>query len=62
VSSKSVGENRTELVVEVKGEIVQEGCRPGFPKNAKKIALPGFRRGKAPRAMNEKMYGKGSVL
>ncbi len=30
-----------------------------FKKNAKNITLPGFRKGKAPRNMIEKMYGKG---
>ena len=59
VSSKSVGENRMELTVEVKGDPFKKAVDRAFQKNAKKIALPGFRRGKAPRAMIEKVYGKG---
>ena len=59
VSSKSMGENRMELTVEVKGDPFKKAVDRAFQKNAKKIALPGFRRGKAPRAMIEKVYGKG---
>ena len=30
-----------------------------YKKNVSKINIPGFRRGKAPKSMIEKMYGKG---
>ncbi|MEG1848951.1 MAG: trigger factor [Oscillospiraceae bacterium] len=59
VSSKQVETNRTELIVKVEGEQFSKAVDAAFRKNAKKIALPGFRRGKAPRAMIEHAYGKG---
>ncbi len=59
VSSKQVETNRCELTVEVKGEAFSKAVDAAFAKNMKKITIPGFRKGKAPRAMVEKMYGKG---
>ena len=34
-------------------------CDKAFKKNAKNISIPGFRKGKAPKHIIEKMYGKG---
>ena len=44
-----------------KGEDVykRQAVDSAYQKNKGKIALPGFRKGKAPRAMIEKMYGTG---
>ena len=58
ISSKEVATNRTEMVIEVKGEQFTKAVDASFQKNAKNIALPGFRKGKAPRAMIERAYGK----
>jgi trigger factor len=34
-------------------------CEKAYKKNVAKLNIPGFRRGKAPKSMIEKMYGKG---
>ncbi|MEG2144636.1 MAG: trigger factor family protein, partial [Oscillospiraceae bacterium] len=60
VSSKVIETNNTEIIVEVKGEEFKKAVDASFRKNSKNIALPGFRKGKAPRAMVEKAYGKGA--
>lgn len=58
VSSKVIETNSTEIIVEVKGEEFKKAVDASFKKNSKNIALPGFRKGKAPRAMVERAYGK----
>ena len=58
VSSKVVDTNKSELVIEAKGELFTKAVDRSFLKNSKNIAVPGFRKGKAPRHMIEKMYGK----
>ncbi|WMJ84101.1 trigger factor [Oscillospiraceae bacterium LTW-04] len=62
VSSKKVETNRAELTVEVKGEQFAQAVEAAYRKNMKSITVPGFRKGKAPRAMVEKLYGKGMFL
>ena len=62
VSSNQVETNRTELTVEVKGEKFQKAVDAAVAKNMKKITIPGFRKGKAPRAMVEKNVRQGDVL
>jgi trigger factor len=59
VSSKQLEANRAELTVEVKGEKYHAAVENAFRARAAKITLPGFRKGKAPRAMIERAYGKG---
>lgn len=62
VSSNKVETNRAELTVEVKGEQFAKAVEVAYRKNLKNITVPGFRKGKAPRAMVEKLYGKGMFL
>ena len=47
-----------ELQIAVNEEQFQKAVNQAYKKNVGKIALPGFRKGKAPKAMIEKMYGK----
>ena len=50
--------NTVELMINVSEEQVQDALNKAYKKKVKSIALPGFRKGKAPKAMIEKMYGK----
>jgi len=46
-----------EFKLDVTPEKFEEGMQKSYKKNVKYINVPGFRKGKAPRAMIEKMYG-----
>lgn len=47
-----------KLTIEVSAEELDKAIEKAYQKNKNKIAIPGFRKGKAPRAIIEKMYGK----
>lgn len=49
--------NMVKLVIEASTEEFEAGIEKAYQKSKNKIALPGFRKGKAPRKMIEKMYG-----
>lgn len=57
-SSNLTETNTYELEVAVDGKVFSEAVNNVFKKQAKKINVPGFRKGKAPRAIIEKMYGE----
>ena len=48
-----------KLTIELPAEDFEKAIEKAYNKNKKKINMPGFRAGKVPRAMIEKMYGKG---
>lgn len=50
--------NTVELMINVSEEQFQDALNKAYKKKVISIALPGFRKGKAPKAMIEKMYGK----
>lgn len=47
-----------KLTIEVDADKFEEGLEHAYKKNRGKIAIPGFRKGKAPRKIIEKTYGK----
>lgn len=56
--TKKISANRYELEIIVEGERFREAIKEAYKQNAKKINIPGFRKGKAPYAMVMKMYGE----
>ena len=50
--------NTFELEVTVDGAVFMDAVNKVFKKQVKRIQVPGFRKGKAPRAIIEKIYGE----
>ena len=59
VKSANRENNSLKVVVEVEKEAFNAGIQKAYLKNRKYIAVPGFRKGKAPRKMIENLYGAG---
>ena len=51
--------NMAKLTIEASAEELETAIQKAYLKNKGSITLPGFRKGKAPRKMIEKMYGAG---
>lgn len=58
VSNKKTDNNLVELEIKVDAEAFEAALQRAYKKNVGKIQVPGFRKGKAPRKIIEKMYGK----
>ena len=57
-SSNKVDTNRYELTIAVPADEFEDAVSKVFKRESKKITIPGFRKGKAPRAFIEKYYGE----
>ena len=51
--------NMAKLTIEVSAEEFEKAIEKAYQKNKGKMSVPGFRKGKVPRKMIEKMYGTG---
>ncbi|MCD8364000.1 MAG: trigger factor [Lachnospiraceae bacterium] len=58
VQVEKLEKNMAKLTVEVPAEEVEKAIQNVYLKSRKSINIPGFRKGKAPRQLIEKMYGK----
>lgn len=50
--------NMAKLTIEASAEELEKAIEKAYQKQKKQISIPGFRKGKVPRQMVEKMYGK----
>ncbi len=50
--------NMAKLTIEAPAEEFEKSVNNAYKKNKSRISVPGFRRGKAPRNIIEKLYGK----
>ena len=58
-SMKTNDDKRVELEIKVDAETFEKAVDAAFKRNSKRMNVPGFRRGKAPRKMIERLYGEG---
>lgn len=56
---ENLEKNMAKLTIEVAAEDFEEALRKAYEKNKNKFAVNGFRKGKVPRTIIEKVYGAG---
>ncbi len=58
-SKETIAANQQKITFDVDSSTFEAAINKVYKKTAKNITIPGFRKGKAPRSLVEKMYGKG---
>ena len=56
--TEQIGANQYSITFDASKETFDAALTKAFKKASKNISIPGFRKGKAPRSIVEKMYGK----
>lgn len=59
VQVEKLEKNMAKLTIEVSAEDFDAAIKGAYQKQKNRISVPGFRKGKVPQAMVEKMYGAG---
>ncbi len=59
VTVEKLENSMAKLVITASAEQLEKAIEKAYHKNKNRIQIPGFRKGKAPRKMIEKMYGAG---
>ena len=57
VQVENLEKNMAKLTIEVTAEDLEKALNAAYQRQKQTISIPGFRKGKVPRAMVEKMYG-----
>lgn len=58
VKKETTEKNTVKLTISIDKEVFNDGINKAYKKLVKNIAIPGFRKGKAPRAIIERYYGE----
>ncbi|MEP6872326.1 MAG: trigger factor family protein, partial [Anaerolineaceae bacterium] len=62
VTLERLPESRVQIHIEVEAERVEKSVDVAYRRLASKVRVPGFRPGKAPRAMTEKYIGRERLM